>query len=208
MPARYPQDRNLYDNEIARTDQTHFLMDRSGPGPATCRYCRNGDTQQIIGYAAKPFADYYEWRRFKAFSCFCCGAVWSYGLPTPRPTARNLGAYEFSVAAGYEFTVIRTQQAHHQWAFGQHNEFYSEATAAGNAARIAEYTERASRERQADADRRAVVRYLWWGSTDEPYYQATQRKNGKNIPETRSPLSYEMNPERIQCVYLLGNQPT
>lgn len=199
MPLRYPQDRNLYPNEIARTDQTPYLLDRDSESPTVCRYCRNTDTQQLIGHALKPFADYYEWRRFKAYSCFCCGAIWSYGLPTQRPTARNLELYNFTVCAGYELTVIRTAQAHHQWAFGTHHEYYSEWSAAFNAEQRRIGTARSAATLQARHDEWAVARYLWWGTTDEPWYQETQRKNGKNLPQVRSPLSSKMNPERIQC---------
>jgi hypothetical protein len=194
---RYPQDRELYPNEISRTEQTGYYLDRDSDGPSVCRYCRNPDTQQLVGYALKPFAEYYGWRRFKAYSCFCCGAVWSFACPTRIPNIERLvnGLYPFCVVVADQITVIRTPQAHHQWAFGAHNEFYSEAVAAANARSIAEGTRRSAEALQARHDSWAVARYLWWGSVEEPWY-----RERRGLPPTSSPLNSKMNPERVQCI--------
>ena len=195
MPLRYPQDRELYPNEIARTDQTDYLLDRDGPGPSVCRYCRNTDTQQIFGHAAKPFADYYGRTRFKAYSCFCCGAVWSYALPTRIEAADRLHCfYPFHVVVAYQITAIKSPTRYQQWSFDTYHDFYPEAIAAHNAASIARGNARHAQTLKTLSDERAVTRYLWWGHTQDPWFQARQGKQ-----PTKSPLSYEMNPERIQC---------
>lgn len=195
MNLRYPQDRELYPNEIARTDQTSYLIDRNGDSPSVCRYCRNADTQQIFGHAAKPFADYYGRKRFRAYSCFCCGAVWSYALPTRIEAADRLDCfYPFHVVVAYQITAIKSPTRYQQWAFATYHDFYPEAIAARNAASVAYHTARHAAEVKAYGEQRAVTRYLWWGSETEPWEQAR-----RGLPPTKSPLSYEMNPEKIQC---------
>lgn len=58
--------------EISRTD-----MSTNPPKTEECPTCKNKDVSQIGGCYISPFMAYHNYE-FVAFSCFCCGAVWSY----------------------------------------------------------------------------------------------------------------------------------
>lgn len=71
----YPYDRDLYPGEISRTDQSHYNFDEETE--KECRYCYNENIQRIMDeLALRPFANYHK-APFRAYSCYCCGAIWS-----------------------------------------------------------------------------------------------------------------------------------
>lgn len=70
----YPE-RELYPNEVSRTETRHQSTH--------CQYCGNADTSRVIrAYDLKPFVAWYKHDHFKVYSCYCCGGLWHFEIPT------------------------------------------------------------------------------------------------------------------------------
>ena len=80
--------RELTRNEIARTSFKYYKDWNSSFGYKTnrdknemCPYCKNEDTDIIRdAVSLRPFQEYYKDMEFKVMSCYCCNAVFSYGV--------------------------------------------------------------------------------------------------------------------------------
>ena len=70
----YPHDRELEPGEVARTA---ILFVVEGPTQAQCPCCKNRDVHRLVGAWARPFERFHQFDCC-AFSCHCCGAVWSF----------------------------------------------------------------------------------------------------------------------------------
>lgn len=89
-------ERMLLPGEVSRTEYRQLELMFTDPPPRVidlnthCHYCKNQDTQRIVDtMSLAPFVEHYRDMNFRAFSCYCCGSVWSHAV---QPLAARLAA--------------------------------------------------------------------------------------------------------------------